>query len=231
MFQTVCIGSVDRRKEGQFQRVLYIRRLERVKTMSKLGARMGVRVMGTMLLLDLAAAQEHVRLTPQLGMFGVLSAAFSPNGRFVVTNGGDEAAQLWDVATGQQLRSFEGHKGRIFSVAFSQDSRFVLTGSGDGTARLWDAVTGQQLRSFEGHRERILCVAFSPDGRFVLTGSGDGGVRLWDAAAGLQLRSFEGHKELVFSVAFSPDSRFVLTGSGDGTARLWMRPPGNRFGP
>lgn len=170
-------------------------------------------------------AKEHVRLMPQLGVGDINSVAYSPDGRFVLTGGDDGSPRLWDVATGQQIRSFVGHKGGVTSVAFSSDGRFVLTGGRDGTARLWDVANGRQLQIFQGHTDQVFSVAFSPDGRVVLTGSIDGTARLWNAATGQQVRTL---RELtdgeatgrVSSVAFSDDGRSVVTG-GDKAARLW----------
>ena len=59
--------------------------------------------------------------------------------------------KLWDAATGQLLRTFEGHTGWVTSVAFSPDGTRVLSGSADNTLKLWDAATGQLLRTFAGH--------------------------------------------------------------------------------
>src|ERR1035441_3743473 len=89
----------------------------------KLTARVGVLAMGAALLAGTAAqAQEHVRLMPQLGMGLINSVAYSPDGRYVLT-GGDNAARLWDAATGQLLRVFAGHALPVNSVAFSPDGR------------------------------------------------------------------------------------------------------------
>jgi WD40 repeat protein len=88
----------------------------------------------------------------------ISAAAFSPDGRYVVTgsnfspngtNSVDKTARLWDVTTGHQIRTFEGHTSAITSVAFSANGRFLLTGSRDCTARLWNVKTGKQVHLFE----------------------------------------------------------------------------------
>jgi len=164
----------------------------------------------------------QARLVAQLGhAYEVTSVAFSPDGREVLTGSKDMTARLWETASGNEIRRFEGHTDHVTSVAFSPDGREVLTGSRDKSARLWDAATGQELRRFEGHTDHVTSVAFSPDGSEVLTGSGDKTARLWDAASGKELRQLAGHTDAIRSVAFSADGRSVLTGSADTTARLW----------
>lgn len=161
----------------------------------------------------------------------VLSVAFSPDGRFALSGScadlrreniclqGD--MRLWDVATRNQLRTFEGHTDWIRSVVFSPNGRLALSGSDDGTLRLWDVETGAQVRTFEGYENDINSVAFSPDGRLALSGSADSTVQLWDVETGTQVRKFVGHESDVWSVAFSPDGQLALSGSADSTLRLW----------
>lgn len=155
----------------------------------------------------------------------VSAAAFSPDGRLVVTGSQDQMARVWDAKSGQQTCQME-HAGEVTSVAFSPDGRWVLTGSEDLTARVWDAESGQQV-SFLTHEGAVTSVAFGPRGRWVISGSRDQTARVWEARSGQQVSRLE-HDGWVTSVAFGPDGTFALTGSLDGEARIWEAKSGRR---
>ena len=42
----------------------------------------------------------------------------------------DKVARLWQTATGQEVRRFEGHKSCLWGVAVSPDGRWLLTSGG-----------------------------------------------------------------------------------------------------
>ena len=56
------------------------------------------------------------------------SAAFSADGKLVLTGSWDHTARLWDAESGKELRTFAGHADGVYSVAFAPDGRQVLTG-------------------------------------------------------------------------------------------------------
>ena len=51
-------------------------------------------------------------------------------------NDGD-TIHLWDVDTGQLIKTLTGHSRRVWQVAFSPDGNTLASGSGDGTVLLW----------------------------------------------------------------------------------------------
>ena len=53
---------------------------------------------------------------------------------------------LWDIKTGQQIRTFNPHRMALTSmgIVISQgDEKFVLSGSNDYRAKLWNLSTGK----------------------------------------------------------------------------------------
>lgn len=154
------------------------------------------------------------------GRFLVSSVAFSPSSRLLASDSRNRI-KLWDVTTGQLLRTLAGHADLINSVAFSPDGRLLASGSRDDTIKLWEVATGQEVRTLSGHAGSVNSVAFSPDGRLLASGSSDTTIKLWEVATGSLVRTLSGHIYGVNSVAFSPDGQLLASGSSDQTLRLW----------
>ena len=162
-------------------------------------------------------------------------AAFSPDGRTVISGSKDGTAQLWDAATGQRIGSPLQQGGEWLQVGFSADGKTVWTCSQGNTARLWDATTGEPLGlPRDPPQVHILTVAIQQTGTIVLAGTEDNEfkiLRLWDAATGQPIGPPLTHHGHIYPPVFSPDDRIIITPSADGTARLWDAATGQPIGP
>lgn len=164
-------------------------------------------------------------------VFGVTCVALSADGRWALS--GSEAIsesgittgrgdlRLWELSSGNCVRTLEGHQYRVASVALTGDGRWALSASWDKTLRLWDLTSGECLRTFEGHTNFVDFVALSADGRLALSGSRDKNLRLWDMTSGKCLKTLEGHTDSVSCAVLSADGCWALSEGNDKTLRLW----------
>ncbi|MDE0323976.1 MAG: sigma-70 family RNA polymerase sigma factor [Candidatus Poribacteria bacterium] len=150
----------------------------------------------------------------------VHTVAFSPDGATLASAGRDKTVKLWDVSTGQNVRTLE-HMKPVADVAFSPDGKTLAAGRVGGEIELWDVSTGQNLATFGKHKGAVFSVAFSPDGTTLASGTGFGEIKLWDIETGQEIATLDGHTGIAFSVAFSPDGKTLASGSQDGTVLVW----------
>lgn len=166
----------------------------------------------------------------------VWAAAYSPDGKTLLTGGRMSPPRRWDAVTGEQIGDPLPHEGEIKAVAMSPDGTLMVTAGTDKFARIWEVATGKSVGKPLEHPQSVQCVTFSPDGKTILTGSADGIARLWETATGQPSGEFAPTGS-IYVVAYSPDGKKILTGASR-TAQLWetetkkplgspMRHPGN----
>jgi eukaryotic-like serine/threonine-protein kinase len=162
------------------------------------------------------------------------AAAFSPDGRYLVTAGTNRAIQVWDAETGAAIGTLGTHAREIRGLAFSPDGSSLASAGGDGKVNVWDAT---RLAEKQEPRLRLpgrvpgQCsnIAFSPDGRRLATGGLANTVKIWDVATGDLVFTLRGHTAEVYTVAFSPEGgRWIATAGEDSTVKIWDGRTGER---
>lgn len=191
---------------------------------------------------------------PQPGLNAPIIFALAPDGRTLAC-AEQKTIKLWDLSTGREQATLEGHALPVQALAFAPDGQTLASGEGQplsskdgalpesspGVIKLWDCATGKERSTLRGHAHGIYALAFSPDGRLLAAGGGRsnqaGEVKLWDLGTHQERLTLRGEEYPFRTVAFAPDGKCVAAGSGDIwsnlSSKVWLWDPitGNEIVP
>jgi len=143
---------------------------------------------------------------------GVLCAVFLPNGE-LLTAGIDESLRLWDLKTGESLRTLANHTKQVNGLAVRPSLRdappMIVSVSDDRTVRLWQPTLGRLVR-FARLESVPQAVAWTPDGSLILVACKDGHMRTIDP----DTMEIVGDQPAIDGVAY------CLAVSGDGSVLI-----------
>jgi WD40 repeat protein len=145
----------------------------------------------------------------------VWSAAFSPDGRWLISTHGDGGIRVWDVQERQRAIGFNEHNGPVRAVAWSRDGQRFASAGEDRSVMIWNAESGRREMLLSGHPTRVVGVAFAPDNHTLASVDRDGLVIVWDMAQRRERLRF-GHPVVKDGncLAISPDGRVIATSHG-----------------
>jgi WD40 repeat protein len=149
----------------------------------------------------------------------VKGLAFSPDGKMIVSGGGQEHLMLWEVFGELEPTPLKSGNS-YYCAAFSPDGKWLASADGDGSIQLWDIASLKIVNTFPGHTGMIRSIAFSQDGRLMASGADDNTVRLWDVATGKGLAQ-PAQADSIMRIAFTPDRKRLVTGGRDGSVIIW----------
>jgi len=153
----------------------------------------------------------------------VQSAAFSPDGKYIVTASWDHTAKIAEVSSGKVIATIP-HSAQVNSAAFSPDGKYVITASSDRTAKIAAVSSGKVIATIARFYP-LSEAAFSPDGKYIITVSSEGTAQIAEVPGGKVIATIL-HSDLIYSAAFSPDGKYVVTASVDHTAKISEAPSG-----
>ncbi|MFC1783390.1 protein kinase, partial [Planctomycetota bacterium] len=137
-------------------------------------------------------------------------AAYSPDGKYIVTSSKNGTLSLWDASDGSLIRTMPGQMRSGITPTFSPDGKQIITGSLDGIAEIRDVDTGIIVGALPSQQGVVPAVAFNPDQSYIVTGSLNKEVRIWDAHTYDLIMSFDDYNAAIKKVMFSPDGNKIL---------------------
>jgi len=145
---------------------------------------------------------------------GFPSIAFSADGHWLATSGGDDV-RVFDVWTWTQVRTLAGRR-----LSWDPTEPRLLTGSAEGDVSIWAIPSGSRLRHLRELGGQVNQVAFSPNGELVVAASEDGAEQIWDATSG-KLRSQGNYLHgKIRSIEFDRTSTLVVMASANGSVAV-----------
>jgi WD40 repeat protein len=147
---------------------------------------------------------------------GQSTIAISPNGQILATsNRNSELIKIWQLHTGQEIRTIIGHTKGTYSLAFSSEGQTLWGGSYCEHGRdeydnwfeikEWNLETGEVIHCLPGYGD----FALSPDGQLLVTGSWDK-IEVWNLQTEQKIRTLQGDC-CVDSIAFSTDGKTIIS--------------------
>jgi WD40 repeat protein/serine/threonine protein kinase len=167
----------------------------------------------------------------------VLCLAFNPTGQYLASGSRDGVIKVWDLESGQPLRTFRAGEVMAHSVAFSPDGQRLACACSDGSLKIWDLQAEKEPVDWKAHPSRVNCVVFSPDGQRMASscfsygweGEPPGGdVKVWDAVNHKEILTLQ-HPLGALRLAFSPDGSRLATGGQDKTVKVWEATTGREL--
>ncbi|MCJ1286067.1 hypothetical protein MMC26_005409 [Xylographa opegraphella] len=172
---------------------------------------------GTIHVFDTDGAPVHALLEPAGSV-----CALAASGNTLLSGGMSGSLRLWDLVSGTQLRTLQGHGSLVRSLYWAehpdpQANHHAASGSSDGQIRIWDVSSGHCVHVLCGHATFVYCLAMRGDA--LVSTSGDRTARIWSLGTGTCRSTLRGHSQAVMSLIVHGES--VITAGLDGGIRLW----------
>jgi WD40 repeat protein/tRNA A-37 threonylcarbamoyl transferase component Bud32 len=157
----------------------------------------------TLYVWDLTGWREERRLEGHANP--IRSAAFTPDGKRLLSGDNGGFLFLWEVDTGKTLSQAKDRE-QVNALSFAADGRHVLTAP-HGEVVLWDVEGRQETAAFEtGTPGFVVTTLLTPDGRRAIAGANDSTIHIWDVAGRRKVRRLD---KAYWNPALSPDGRLL----------------------
>ena len=99
----------------------------------------------------------------------------TPDGRYAISASLDKTLKVWDWATGELVRTLEGHADSVYGVAVTPDGRHAISASLDNTLKVWVWPTGKLVATLM-LGDPLVSVAVRSDSLTLVAGGMSGRV-------------------------------------------------------
>ena len=144
----------------------------------------------------------------------------SPDGKWVLSYGGDQLLAETSLETGEGRLNWNRHRAGIHSLAFTEDGRHAVSGSADKTIRIWHSAEWESVGQTVELDTEVYALSVL-DEEYFAAGCKDGSVRIISLNSGETVKSFDAHRGYVRAVRRLSKER-ILSAGGGGSLKVWV---------
>ncbi len=148
-------------------------------------------------------------------------AIFTPDGNYVISCNHANTVKVWDLKTGNIVKTFAGHTDWVYGAKITKDMKTLITGSFDQTIKIWDFKTGKLLHTLTGHKDGIAALSLSPNDQLIASASVDGVLIVWDVTTQQEKFRLSIGGQAILQLEFSPDGKSLVASRFDGNLNVW----------
>eukprot|EP00928_Gymnodinium_smaydae_P008310 TRINITY_DN1302_c0_g2_i1.p1 TRINITY_DN1302_c0_g2~~TRINITY_DN1302_c0_g2_i1.p1 ORF type:complete len:501 (+),score=129.31 TRINITY_DN1302_c0_g2_i1:85-1587(+) len=163
----------------------------------------------------------------------VLSVAFHPTEKVVLSASQDKTARVWASGDADGMSGYtcahviKRHSADVTSLSLHPLGDYFLTASLDKSWAIHELSTGRCVRHVQDQESPYACMKFHPDG-LLAAGCMEKNVAVYDVKAQNVVATLQGHEGDVKDITFSENGYYLASASTDGTVKLWdLRKPLN----
>ena len=105
----------------------------------------------------------------------ISSIVISSDDKTIASCGQDKSIRIWDVKTGELLKTLTGHSDWIHSIKLTKGNKSIVSCSSDKTIKFWDLKSGQIIKNIECE-QGVSTIAINQNEDMVISGNEKGDI-------------------------------------------------------
>lgn len=164
---------------------------------------------------------KFVKIKSLRGFTGeALSAAFSPDNKFLAVGLPENRLIIWDVASWKIIKTLQENENDVSALAFSTDGKYLASGDSQKKIFIWNTSDWSKFESLKSN-DKVNSMQFNKDNSILAIASENKTGLLYDLKEKEIKYKLKGHDDDLTSIKYNHDETIVATGSRDNSVILW----------
>jgi len=130
----------------------------------------------------------------------------------IVSGSYDKSIKVWNIDSGECLKTLLGHKNGIKCLLKLNDTT-IVSGSTDMAVKIWNVETGECLNTLLGHTDSVYSLSKLYE-TSIVSGSSDNSIKIWNVNSVDCLKTLVGHKDCIRCL-LNINENTIVSGSSD----------------